>query len=142
MPNILKIRSVEIDQALHDVTRQYLVGDLKQPQGLQHVPSSLIEIGITRYGHEGGAEAPHTHKQAFEFQYMVSGKTAYLDLVTGEEQIFRKGDFYVIEPGMVYAQKSGPGTEILFIKTPPGNDKVPVDGTPELKTWFEKSIKE
>jgi hypothetical protein len=142
MPKISKISGVEIDHALHDVTRQYLVGDLQNPQILGHVPSSLLEIGITRYGDAGGLEPPHTHRQAFEFQYMTSGLTAYLDMVTGEEHVFRKGDFYVIEPGVVYAQKSGPHTEILFIKVPPGNDKVPVDNTPELETWFEKSITE
>jgi len=142
MAKILKISAGEIDDALIDTTRQYLVGDLQKPERLHHIPSSLIEIGITRYSEQGGTEPTHTHKQAFEFQYMTSGLTAYLDTTTGEEHIFRKGDFYVIEPGVVYAQKSGPNTEILFIKVPPGNDKVPVDITPEVKTWFEEPIKE
>src|SRR6201981_2646052 len=96
MPKILKISGQEIDQALRNVTRQYLVGDLQKPQALQHVPSSLIEIGITRYENEGKVEPPHRHKQAFEFQYMTAGSTAYLDLTTAEERVFRKGDFYVI----------------------------------------------
>jgi 8-oxo-dGTP diphosphatase len=142
MPKILKISGQEIDQALRNVTRQYLVGDLQKPQALQHVPSSLIEIGITRYENEGMLEAPHRHEQAFEFQYMTAGVTAYLDLTTAEERVFRKGDFYVIEPGVAYAQKSAPGTEILFIKVPPGNDKVPLDTTPEVEEWFRGPIKE
>jgi 8-oxo-dGTP diphosphatase len=142
MAKILKISGQEIDQALRDATRQYLVGDLHKPQSLQHVPSSLIEIGITRYENEGKLEPPHWHKQAFEFQYMTAGLTAYLDLTTTEEHVFRKGDFYAIEPGAVYAQKSAPGTEILFIKVPPGNDKVPVDITPEVEAWFREPIKE
>jgi hypothetical protein len=142
MPKILKISGQEIDQALQNVTRQYLVGDLQKPQALQHVPSSLIEIGITRYENEGKLEPPHRHQQAFEFQYMTSGLTAYLDLTTAEEHVFRKGDFYVLEPGVVYAQKSVPGTEILFVKVPPGNDKVPVDTTPEVEAWFREPIKE
>jgi 8-oxo-dGTP diphosphatase len=142
MPKILKISGQEIDQALRNVTRQYLVGDLQKSQALHHVPSSLIEIGITRYENEGKLEPPHRHKQAFEFQYMATGLTAYLDLTTAEEHIFRKGDFYVIEPGAVYAQKSAPGTEILFIKVPPGNDKVLVDTTPEVEAWFREPIKE
>jgi len=142
MPKILKISGQEIDQALRNATRQYLAGDLQQPQALEHVPSSLIEIGITRYENEGRLEPPHRHKQAFEFQYMTAGLTAYLDLTTAEERVFRKGDFYVIEPGVVYAQKSAPGTEILFIKVPPGNDKVPVDTTPEVEAWFREPIKE
>ena len=53
MPKILKISGQEIDQALRNATRQYLIGDLQKPQALQHVPSSLIEIGITRYENEG-----------------------------------------------------------------------------------------
>ena len=142
MAKILKISGQEIDQALRNVTRQYLVGDLRKPQALQHVPSSLIEIGMTRYENEGRLEPPHRHTQAFEFQYMTAGLTAYLDLTTAEEHVFRKGDFYVIEPGAVYAQKSAPGTEILFIKVPPGNDKVPVDITPEVEAWFREPIKE
>ena len=102
----------------------------------------MIEIGITRSENKGKLEPPHRHKQAVEFQYMTAGLTAYLDLATAEEHVFRKGDFYVIEPGVVYAQKSAPGTEILFIKVPPGNDKVPVDTTPEVETWFREPIKE
>jgi quercetin dioxygenase-like cupin family protein len=142
MNKILKISGQEIDQALRNATRQYLVGELQKPQVLQHVPSSLIEIGITRYENEGKLEPPHRHKQAFEFQYMTAGMAAYLNLTTAEEHVFRKGDFYVIEPGAVYAQKSAPGTEILFIKVPPGNDKVPVDVTPEVEAWFREPIKE
>ena len=115
MPKISKTSGQEINQALRNVTRQYLVGDLQKPQALRHFPSSSIEIGITRYENEGKLEQPHRHKQAFEFQYMTAGLTAYLDLTTAEEHVFRKGDFYVIEPGVVYAQKSTPSTEILFI---------------------------
>jgi 8-oxo-dGTP diphosphatase len=101
-----------------------------------------MEIGITRYENEGKQEPPHRHKQAFEFQYMTAGLTAYLDLTTAEERVFRKGDFYVIEPSAVYAQKSASGTEILFIKVPPGNDKVPVETTPEVEAWFREPINE
>jgi hypothetical protein len=64
------------------------------------------------------------------------------DQHTGDEQVFRKGDSYGIEPGVAYAQKSAPGTEILFIKVPPGNDKMPVDTTPEVEAWFREPIKE
>jgi 8-oxo-dGTP diphosphatase len=140
MAQILRISAASIESALQDVTRQYLVGDLEKPQVLQHVPNSLIEIGITRYGEEGGREHPHTHRQAFEFQYMIAGVMAYLDMVTGAEYVFRKGDFYVIEHGTDYAQKSGPHTEILFVKVPPGNDKIPTPETAELEAWFQKPI--
>jgi 8-oxo-dGTP diphosphatase len=142
MPKILKITAPEIEQALRDVTRQYLVGNLQKPQALHYIPSSLIEIGITRYVGGNNREAPHRHKHAFEFQYMTAGVTAYLDMTTGEEHVFRKGDFYVIEPGVVYAQKSAPDTEILFIKVPPGNDKVPVEITAQVDAWFQKPIQD
>lgn len=142
MATIVKISSSEINNALEETTRQYLVGNLQNPERLQHIPNSLVEIGITRYGEDGGTEATHTHKQAFEFQYVTSGITAYLDTTTREEHLFRAGDFYMIEHGVIYAQKSGPNTEILFIKVPPGNDKVPVDITPEVQTWFQQPIGE
>jgi quercetin dioxygenase-like cupin family protein len=71
---------------------------------------------------------------------VISGVTAYLDTVTSEEHVYRKGDFYAIEPGVVYAQKSAPNTEILFMKVPPGNDKVPVEITPDVQVWFEKPL--
>ena len=59
------------------------------------------------------------------------------DLLT---HVFKEGDFYLIEHGVVYAQKSDPHTEILFIKVPPGNDKVPVDITPDVLKWFGEPI--
>src|SRR5258708_23379653 len=142
MPKITKISGQEIDQALQNVTRQYLVGDLQKPQTLKVGPYCVNEIGITRYENEGKPESPHRHKQAFEFQYVTAGLTAYLDLTTGDEQVFRKGDFYGIEPGVAYAQKSAPGTDILLIKAPPRHDKVPVYTTPEVEAWFREPIKE
>jgi 8-oxo-dGTP diphosphatase len=140
MAKILKLPADAIEKALKGVTRQYLVGDLQKPQELGHISNHLIEIGITRYGPEGGCELPHTHAQAFESQYMLSGKTAYLDIVTGEEHLFGTGDFYLIEPGVSYAQKSAPDTAILFIKVPPGNDKISVAMTDDIQAWFDKPI--
>jgi 8-oxo-dGTP diphosphatase len=67
MAKILKISGQEIDQALRNVTRQYLVGDLQKPQALQHVPSSLIEIGMTRYENEGKLEPPHSISKRSNF---------------------------------------------------------------------------
>jgi 8-oxo-dGTP diphosphatase len=140
MARIIKLPAQAIDQALKGVTRQYLVGDLQKPQVLSHIPSDLVEIGITRYGAEGGSELPHRHRQAFESQYMLSGTTVYLDTETGEEHVFNEGDFYQIEPGVSYAQKSAPDTAILFIKVPPGNDKMAVAMTDEIDAWFKKPI--
>ena len=107
MPKILKIGGQEIDQALRNVTRQYLVGDLQKPQVLQHVPSSLIEIGITRYENEGKLESPHRHKQAFEFQYMTAGLTAYLDLTTTEGARIQEGRLLCDRAGRCLCSKIG-----------------------------------
>jgi 8-oxo-dGTP diphosphatase len=142
MAQILQIVATDIEQALSGVTRQYLVGNLERPQILRHIAHSVVEIGVTRYGPEGGIEAPHTHRQAFEYQYMLQGKTVYLDVTTRQQHVFRKGDFYAIEPGVIYAQKSAPQTEILFIKVPPGNDKIPVPTTSDVQAWLNDKILE
>ena len=142
MAQILRIGATDIEQALSGVTRQYLVGKLSRPQALRHIPHDVIEIGVTRYGPQGGTEAPHTHRQTFEYQYMLEGNTVYLDVTARKEHVFHKGDFYAIEPGVVYAQKSAPHTKILFIKVPPGNDKVPVEATPDIEAWLNNPIVE
>jgi quercetin dioxygenase-like cupin family protein len=142
MAQILRIAAADIEKALAGVTRQYLVGNLARPQALSHILHGVIEIGVTRYGREGGTEEPHTHRQAFEYQYILEGKTAYLDVTTQEQHVFRRGDFYAIEPGVVYAQKSVPQTEILFIKVPPGNDKVPVPATSDVQAWLNEPLQE
>ena len=126
-----------IKEALKNTTRQYLVGHLKLPQALNHIDDTNVEIGITDYK-EYTIEAPHWHKVAYEYQYMLSGETRYLDVDTGEETYYVAGDFYRIEPKTKYAQKSLGGTTILFIKTPPGNDKVAVKASEDVQNWFEK----
>ncbi|RZI50005.1 cupin domain-containing protein [Aeribacillus pallidus] len=65
-------------------------------------------------------ELPHYHTQAYEYQYIISGKTEYLDVETGELYTFQKGDFYVTPPGIKYAQRSQPGTVIFLLKRPRG----------------------
>ena len=142
MARILRIAATDIEQVLSGVTRQYLVGRLERAQALRHIPHDIVEIGVTRYGAQGGTEAPHTHRHAFEYQYMLEGKTVYLDVTTRDEHIFQKGDFYAIEPGVIYAQKSAPETEILFIKVPPGNDKIPVPTTSDVQAWLNDRIVE
>jgi 8-oxo-dGTP diphosphatase len=66
MAQILQIGAADIEQALSEVTRQYLVGNLERPQILRHIAHGNLEIGVTRYGPKGGIEAPHTHRHAFE----------------------------------------------------------------------------
>ena len=133
------ITSGEIRQALEQVSRQYLAGNLSRPQAVAHYDTSDLEIGITSYS-DDACEQPHFHTQATEYQYMLSGWTQYLDTDTGEEYEFRSGDFYVIEPGTTYAQRSKRGTRILFIKVPSTNDKNVVTPGPDVEAWLASTL--
>ncbi|WP_318507051.1 NUDIX domain-containing protein [Bacillus sp. T3] len=138
-----KIRLIakkDIDAALTDSTREYLVGKLARPQKLVHIDDDQIEIGITAYNNFS-YEKPHYHTQANEYQYLMSGMTEYLDVETGEVYQFKKGDFYKTPPGVRYAQKSKPGTTIFFIKTPPGNDKQELELTDKVAEWLQSQMK-
>jgi 8-oxo-dGTP diphosphatase len=137
--SFIKLDGKEIEKALEQTTRQYLVGHLQRPQILSHIDDEKVEIGITSYNTHA-SELPHTHSQAYEYQYMISGYTTYIDVESGEEISFSKGDFYVITPGMKYAQKSKPGTTILFIKVPPGNDKINVESDASISKWLSEKI--
>lgn len=131
-----KLTARDIESALTGTTRQYLVGQLKMAQSLAHIDDGNLEIGITSYK-DYMKEPPHWHKVAYEYQYMISGETKYLDIETGTETYYTTGDFYRIEPGTKYAQKSLSGTTILFIKTPPGNDKVAEDTNDAVHKWLD-----
>lgn len=127
----------DIEKSLNQTTRQYLVGQLKLPQILNHIDDPNIEIGITDYD-EYFMEQPHWHKVAYEYQYVLSGETKYLDITNGEEHCYKQGDFFRIEPHTTYAQKSIAGTRIMFIKTPPGNDKVSEEADEKTRAWITK----
>jgi 8-oxo-dGTP diphosphatase len=139
-PTIRIIKNKEILRSLENSTRQYLVGDLKKSQDLNHIQDDKIEIGITSYP-KYTAEFPHKHSQAYEYQYMISGYTIYFNLESKQEFTFKKGDFYMIEPGVKYAQKSKAGTIILFIKVPPGNDKIDIEPSAKISEWLDAKIK-
>ena len=110
----MKEISEQIKKSPEKTTRQYFVGQLSRPQTLPFIEGDKLEIGITSYGDFKG-ELPHYHTQAYEYQYIISGKTEYLDVETGELYTFQKGDFYVTPPGIKYAQRSQPGTQLFFL---------------------------
>ncbi len=140
MGTICFIKHEEIDNSLLCMTRQYLVGDLKRPQILTHFNSKALEIGITSY-EEYTCEPSHRHSAATEYQYMLSGRTQYMDTDTGKVYEFITGDFYVIFPNTSYAQKSKPGTKILFIKVPSINDKQLVEANDSVLAWMNEGLK-
>jgi quercetin dioxygenase-like cupin family protein len=118
------INNQSINEALEKTSRQYLVGNLKLPQLIQHIDESDLEIGISYYKEENSYESAHWHPVQKEFQYVLSGRTVYTNVVTGEKYEYKEGDFYAIYPEICYDQVSDAGTKILFIKTPSVNDKV------------------
>ena len=133
------LKNNEIRSALEGVTRQYFVGNLKKPQVLHFFKSEALEIGITSYN-SFSSEPTNRHSVATEYQYMISGRTQYMDVDTGNVYEFVTGDFYEIEPNTAYAQKSKPGTEILFIKVPSVNDKEIVEVNEHVTTWLNEKL--
>lgn len=140
MKEFVKITKEDIEQSLAYTNRQYLAGYLQREQLLPFYQTKALEIGITSYN-QYAYEAPHRHTRTMEFQYMLSGMTQYINVETGEEFTFRKGDFYAIESDIIYAQKSKAGTKILFIKVPSDNDKEIIAETDSIVSWGKSGIK-
>ncbi len=134
------IKNEAIQQSLQNTTRQYFAGNLKQAQILDFIKNEEVEIGITSYK-DYSSELPHKHGVAMEYQYMISGRTQYLDLDTGETHEFIKGDFFAIYPGTTYAQRAKPGTEILFIKVPSINDKQVIAADVNVEKWLSEKLR-
>lgn len=122
MGRIERVSCKEIESALSHERRQYLVGSLTLPQEVDAIMDENVEVGITRYK-EYTVEKPHYHTDCSEYQYVLTGKAKYLDVVTDEVTEVTQGDFFVIRPYTIYYQKSLPNTTILFAKVPGGNDK-------------------
>ncbi len=140
MGKFTKISCIDIEKSLENNTRQYFTGNLKRSQEIDFVKDTNVEFGITNYNEES-FETPHYHTKTTEYQYVLSGWTAYIDVETGVEYEFKKGDFYAIHTNTVYAQKAKKGTSILFIKTPSINDKCDAKISKELQCWLDTKLK-
>lgn len=138
-PNFIRIDNETLSKILKNETRQYLVGNLKFPQTIKHIESSNVEIGISAYT-KNEVEEAHYHTKQIEFQYMIEGKTEYINLDTNEKFIFNKGDFYCIETGTKYVQRIYGNTKILFIKLPAVNDKHIIEVHDNIKTWLQEHL--
>ena len=134
------IKNEDIRLSLEDKTRQYFAGNLKKTQILDFIKNDEVEIGITSYKTHS-REIPHRHTIAIEYQYVINGRTQYMDLDTEEIYDFSRGDFFAIYPGTTYAQKSKPNTEILFIKVPSINDKEPIEITENVRRWLDRGLR-
>lgn len=130
------LRSEQIEEAIKKQYRQYLTGHMEYPQKYLRNIEDDIEIGISQYD-EFTADKPHMHPVATEHGYVLEGalKVKLLD-GSGAEYEFKKGDFFLLRPDIPYATKNAPGSRILFIKSPGGNDKRLVEVTPETEQWL------
>lgn len=140
MGEIKKISNEAIESVLGNNMRQYLVGDLKKPQELEYIFDNKIEVGISLYK-EFTSDAPHVHEFVTEYQMILQGYSEIKDLRTGHITTLHKGDFFVVEKGTPYAQKSAADTKIIFFKHPGMNDKQLVDVDEATRKWLEVRIK-
>ena len=137
---IKKIASTAIRAALTSSHRQYLVGQLANPQLIENLDDEAVEIGLSSYS-DATFEKAHCHSRAREYQLVLKGMTEYIDTINHEVHRFVAGDFYAIYPGTSYAQRIKRDTEILFVKVPAGNDKQEVDVDSDVAIWMKEQLR-
>ena len=137
------IDGTDVDAALGKAGRAYLVGHLARPQeGLKHVGSleSEIEVGTTRYD-VPTADTPHLHEWNTDITVVLHGEYAVRDLRTGECKVLGPGGACIIEPGTPHTCVAAANTQVLFVKTPGGNDKRIVDLDEEARRWVDAALR-
>ncbi|EMR05530.1 hypothetical protein C772_02502 [Bhargavaea cecembensis DSE10] len=139
MSGIRRISKQKIDSVLQKNERQYLVGNLKTPQVLQHIHDENVEVGLSYYK-QFTADKPHIHREVTEYQMILEGYSEILNLITNKVTKLNAGDFYIVEKETPYAQKSAANTKILFFKHPSVNDKKVIEASNELKEWLKTKI--
>ena len=130
----------DVDRALGQAGRVYLAGHLERPQPqFSHIGSlpDPTEVGITRYA-ELTVDQPHLHERSTDFTYVVRGTFAVRIIPTGEVRVLGEGGLCVIEPGLAHVCIAHPGTQVLFLKVPGGNDKLPVELDEPSRAWVER----
>ena len=135
---VMYIRQKAISDALRKEYRQYLTGNLlKEQKYLKHIEEEL-EIGISYY-QEFTADIPHNHPKVTEHGLVLKGSIK-MKILDGSEQIlqFDEGDFFVVPAGVAHATKNDEETKVLFIKSPGGNDKTPVEVDEQTREWLSK----
>ena len=97
-------------------------------------PGDGLEIGISRYD-SFTAEKDHYHKWNTEYNYVIKGSVKVVVFNEKKEYELKENDMYVITCGMSYVTKAQPGTEVLFVKSPGGNDKKTLKENKSIGTW-------
>ena len=139
MSGIKKIANEKIKESLDFSFRQYLVGNLKGKQELQHIHDEDVEVGISFYK-EFKADVPHIHREVTEYQFILEGYSEIKNLSNNEVIQLNEGDFYIVYKGTPYAQKCSKNTKIIFFKNPGINDKVIIEVDYETKKWLDIKI--
>lgn len=130
------IQGESIDRVLQKVKRVYLCGHLNKVNDFEHIENDGLEIGISRYK-VFTADLPHVHTFNDEYNFVLKGELKVYLYDEHKEYIVREGDLFLIEPNMPYISKAMPGTEVIFVKTPGGNDKQLRDIDPKTAHWME-----
>ena len=126
----------KVRDSLQTKIRVYLCGNLSSPEPFEYAKTDGLEIGISHYD-VYTPEKAHIHKWNNEYNYIKCGNVKVYVFEEEKEYLFSKDDLYVIEPGMAYITKAQAGTEVLFVKTPGGNDKELLPVTDEITKWCE-----
>ena len=96
---------------LEDMTRGWFIGDF-EPSVLR---TSSFEVGLL--SHEKGTKwSPHYHKQAVEYNVLVSGLMKIQDIVIHPGDIFVLGKYEVADPEFLE------DCRVLCVKTPSVKD--------------------
>lgn len=125
----------EIETGLHQTHRVYLTGNLKKQQKVPRcISSDGLEIGTSFYD-KYTVEDPHVHSLNNEYNFVLSGQVKVLLIKELKEYLFVPGDMFLIEPGDQYITKALAGSQVLFVKSPGGNDKRVLEPTDEIMRW-------
>ncbi len=140
MSEIMSVRNTEIGQALEQAAQQYVVGRRSVDQRLIPIEDEKLELGILKYS-GFVSEPPRLYQNTFKYCYVVSGMVEYLDIRSGATYSFRTGDVYVIPAGTPHALRSKPGTTILFVKSPPGEQQTVVPASEQVRAWLGTRVR-
>lgn len=124
----------EVRETLSKQIRVYLCGNLSDPEPFDFVKTDGLEIGLSHYQHFT-VEKAHFHQWNREFNIIKAGSVKVYVFDEDKEYEFHQEDMYVIEPNMRYITKAQPGTDVIFIKDPGGNDKELLPITEKILNW-------
>ena len=130
------VNGQQVREALSKQIRIYLCGNLSDREDFEFAKTDGLEIGISHYD-VYTAEKAHLHQWNHEYNIVRSGAVKVYVFEEHREYEFHQDDMYVIEPNMRYITKALPDTEVIFVKSPGGNDKELLPVTDSIVKWGE-----